>query len=46
MGFLTISHPVVSRKRKGGVTTTKRGLLLTFGSPAPPKPRRKRRARK
>jgi hypothetical protein len=40
-----ISRPVVSRKRKGGVTTTKRGLLFGWGAPEAPKKRRRRAAR-
>lgn len=39
-----VSRPVVSRSRKGGVTTTKRGFQLNFGG-SPPRRRRRRTRR-
>jgi hypothetical protein len=42
-GGLHVSRPVTHRSRKGGVTTTKRGLFLSMGKPDP-KPRRRRRS--
>ena len=46
MPLFTIDRPIVSRKRKGGQTVTKRGLLFSLGTPAPPPKKRRRKSRK
>lgn len=42
---LAVTRPVTHRERKGGVTTTRRGLAFSWGTPDPPRRRRRRRSK-